>query len=77
MPTTSIAGDCVNAVIDEDLIFAKPCVSSSLELENLCIHILKPVGIWIAQTHEKDTHSVRIFHNCKSPSLLATSTLFK
>lgn len=35
MPTTSIAGDCTNAVIAGDAAFAKPCVVSSLELENL------------------------------------------
>lgn len=44
-PTTSIAGDCTNAVIAEDVIFAKPCVVSSFELETVCIHVLKLVCV--------------------------------
>ena len=56
-PTTSIAGDCTNAVIAADVIFAKPCTVSNFEVENLCMHILKPAYAWMGQIHRQN-HSL-------------------
>lgn len=38
----------------EDDIFAKPCVVSSFELENLCIHVLKAVNTRLVRAIHKE-----------------------